>query len=82
MSVNKNSSISTVPPPNDPPPKPPPPTPLPPTQPEGIRRRGVPETTSKLAREINEQDITEIKEMLTVLSIKCQISELQKIDAY
>ena len=81
MGVNKNASVSTVPPPNQPPPRPPP-TPQLPTHSEGIRVRGVPESTSKLAVETNKHNMSEIKEMLTFMPIECQISKLKMIGEY
>ena len=81
VSVDKNASVPTVSPPNEPAPRPQP-MPVPPMQPEGIRVRGVLESTSKLARERNEHDMAEIKTMLTFLSVWCQISELKRMGAY
>ena len=50
--------------------------------PEGIRIRGVPESTSKLARERTEHDIKEISDLITFLSIECEITEIKRIGPY
>ena len=46
--------------------------------PEGIRVRGVPESTSKLARERNENDMKEISDLMTFLSVECEITEIKR----
>ena len=50
--------------------------------PEGIRVRGVLESTSKLARERNEHDMKEISDLMTFSSIECEITEIKRIGPY
>ena len=50
--------------------------------PEGIRVRGVRESTSKLARERNEHDMKEISDLMTFLSMECEITEIKRIGPY
>ena len=50
--------------------------------PESIRVRGVPESTSKLARERNEHDMKAISDMWRFLSIECEITEIKRIGPY
>ena len=50
--------------------------------PEGIRVRGVPESTSKLARERKEHDMKEISDLMTFLSTECEITETKRIGPY
>ena len=50
--------------------------------PEGIRVRGVPSSTSKLAGERNEHDMEEISDLMPFLSIECEITEIKRIGPY
>ena len=52
-----------------------------PKPPKGIRVGGVPESTTKIARERNEHDMKEVK-MLEFMSIDCEITEMQRIGPY
>ena len=50
--------------------------------PEGIRVRGVPSSTSKLAGERNEHDMEEISDLMPFLSIEREITEIKRIGPY
>ena len=42
----------------------------------------MPESTRKLARERNEHEMKEVSDLMTFLSIECEITEIKRIGPY